>query len=229
MNYLKNLVRAIIPVLKYMFLSYLIIFAFFIIYILFGGKDASDYVINYASYILIVFNLIYAVSLLKRYKVFCRRTTYLFPFVMLGISIACFGNMIIFKVNSINEVVEMNMIFLILSSVIVGPLVEELIFRNILINKLLFFNNKIVAIILASFIFAIMHSGIINIIYTFILGIILNTVYIKGKNLLYPLIIHSSANFVVLFLEGYNTYILFLSFILLAISLFIVKREYLLK
>ena len=121
------------------------------------------------------------------------------------------------------------LLFLILSSVIVGPIVEEILFRSILVGKLEKFNNRIVTILLASFIFAIMHSGILNIVYTFMLGIILNTVFIKGKNLLYPLIIHSSANLGVLFLVGFNPYILFLSFILLVISLFIVKRDYLLK
>ena len=229
MDYLKCLIKAIMPVLKYIILSYLVVFASFILYMLFGGLDVVNFVINYATYILVIFNFIYIVYLLKKYKVFCKRTTYIFPFIMLGIAIACFGNMIIFKFNTISEVVEMNMIFLILSSVIVGPLVEELLFRNILVNKLLSFNSKVITILLASFIFAIMHSGIVNIVYTFILGIILNTVYIKGKNLLYPLIIHCSANLIVLFLKGFNSDILFLSFILLVISLFIVKRDYLLK
>ena len=229
MDYLKCLIKAIMPVLKYIILSYLVVFASFILYMLFGGLDVVNFVINYATYILVIFNFIYIVYLLKKYKVFCKRTTYIFPFIMLGIAIACFGNMIIFKFNTISEVVEMNMFFLILSSVIVGPLVEELLFRNILVNKLLSFNSKVITILLASFIFAIMHSGIVNIVYTFILGIILNTVYIKGKNLLYPLIIHCSANLIVLFLKGFNSDILFLSFILLVISLFIVKRDYLLK
>lgn len=228
MKYLKELIKSIFPILKYLVLSYFVIFVFFVIYILFGGLDVVDYVVNYATYVLVIFNFIYAFYLLKKYKVFCRRTTCILPFVMLGIAIACFGNMLIFRVNT-NEVIKMNMLFLVFSSVIVGPLVEELLFRNVLVNKLLSFNNRVVTILLASFIFAIMHSGILNIVYTFMLGIILNTVFIKEKNLLYPLIIHSSANLVVLFLVGFNSYILFLSFILLVISLFIVKRDYLLK
>lgn len=228
MLYIKNLINSIIPVLKYMFLSYLVIFVSYIVYIIFGGNDAFLFVNNYATYILVVFNIIYIIYLWRRNIILCRKTKSIIPFVMLGIGFASFCNMIIFKIN-VNEVIEMNLLFLILSSVIVGPLAEEIIFRYILVEKIEKFNNRIFTILISSFIFSIMHTGIINIIYTFILGIILNTIYLKNKNLLYPLIVHSSANFITLFLMGYNDYILIFSFVLLVISMFIVKRDYLLK
>lgn len=228
MSYLKNLFSAVIPVLKYMILSYLVIFVSYIFYILMGNDDVVNFVVNYATYILVGFNIIYIIYLLRRSIILCRKTKPIIPFIMLGIGFSSFCNMIILKINT-NEVVEMNILFLILSSVIVGPLVEEIIFRYMLVSKLQKFNNKIVTILLASFIFAIMHNGIINIIYTFILGIILNIVYLKNKNLLYPMIVHSSANLIALFLTGYNVYILSASFILLVISMLIVKRDYLLK
>jgi len=229
MNYLKRLFKSVVPVIIYMVLSYLVIFGGFLVYFLFGGTDIFSFVVDYATYVLIIFNIIYSFYLLKKYRVFCKKTTLIFPFIMLGIAFGCFGNMIIFKYNTSNEIVEMNKLFLILSSVIVGPFVEELLFRNVLVNKLLGFNSKLITILMASFIFAIVHNGLYNIIYTFILGIILNIVYLKGKNLLYPLIIHSFANLIVLFLVGYNFYILILSFILLVIGMFIVNEDYLLK
>lgn len=228
MSYLKNLFSAIIPVLKYMFLSYLVIFISYIFYLLMEYTDTTNFVVDYATYILVGFNIIYIIYLFKRNRILCRKTKSIIPFIMLGIGFSSFCNMIILNINT-NEVVEMNLLFLILSSVIVGPLVEEIIFRYILIGKLEKFNNRIITILLASFIFAIMHSGIINIIYTFFLGIILNIIYIKNKNLLYPIITHSSANLIALFLTGYNVYILSISFILLVISMLIVKRDYLLK
>ena len=177
---------------------------------------------------MIIFNIIYIFYLFKKEKITFKKTTSILPFILSGIGISTFCNMIILSIKT-NEVVEMNKLFLILSSVIVGPLVEEIIFRHILINKLEKFNNKILTILIASFIFSIMHNGIINILYTFILGIILNTIYLKNKNLLYPLIVHASANLITIFLTGYNPYILTLSFILLALSLFVIKRDYLLK
>ena len=228
MSYIKKLFSSIIPVLKYMVLSYLIIFVSFFCYSMLGYTDVSKFVINYASYILVIFNVIYIICLLKKNRILCKKTKPVLPFIMLGIGVSIFCNMIIIKINT-TEVVSMNILFLILSSVIIGPIVEEIIFRHILISKLEKFNNRIVTILLASLIFAIIHNGIINIIYTFILGIILNTIYIKNKNLLYPIIVHSSANLITLFLTGYNELILFISFILLIISISIVKRDYLLK
>jgi len=228
MNYLKKLLGAIIPVLKYMFLSYLVIFISYIFYFLLGYNDANKFITSYATYILVGFNFLYIVYLCKNNRILCKKNRSIIPFVMLGIGISSFSNMVIIKINP-NEVVEMNILFLILSSVIVGPIVEEIIFRHILVGKLEKFNNKINTILLASIIFSLMHNGIINIIYAFILGVILNVIYIKSKNLLYPIIVHSSANFITLFLTGYNVYILGLGFILLLISMLVVKRDYLLK
>lgn len=228
MNYIKNLFYAVMPVFKYLFLSYGVIIVSFVFYILFGGTDVVNFVVNYATYILVIFNILYIYYLVKRNRFLCRKTKPTLFFWLLGIGFSGFCNMIIFKINT-TEVISMNILFLILSSVIVGPLVEEIIFRYILVRKLEKFNNKIATILIASFIFAIMHGGIINIIYSFLLGVILNTIYVKYKNLLYPLIVHCSANFMSLFLTGYNVYILLLSFVLLVISMFVVKRDYLLK
>jgi len=226
--YIKELIKSIIPVLKYMVLSYLVIFISFIFYNLMGYTDMNKFLLTYGSYALVLFNIIYIIYLVKKNRILCRKTKPIFPFVMLGMGLSCFCNMIIIRINT-SDVVEINKLFLFLSSVIVGPIVEEIIFRYILVGKLEKFNNRFFTIILASLIFALMHNGIINVVYTFILGLVLNAVYMKNKNLLYPLIVHSGANLVVLFLNEFNVYILFVSFILLIISLFIVKRDYLLK
>ena len=225
MSYLKNLFNSILPVIKYMVLSYLVIFISFIIYNLIGFTDINKFLINYASYILVIFNIIYIFYLIKNNKFLCRKTKPILPFILLGVGLSTFCNMIILKINT-NTVTEINLLFLILSSVVVGPIIEEIIFRHILVNKLIKFNNRIFTILISSLIFALMHNGII---YTFLLGIILTTIYLKNKNLLYPIIIHSSANLITLFLTGYNQTILLLSFTLLIISLSIVKRDYLLK
>jgi len=228
MIYIKYFINSIIPVLKYMILSYLVLFVSFLIYNFMGYDDVNKFLITYGSYTLVLFNVIYIIYLVKKNKILCKKTKPIIPFVMLGIGLSCFCNMIIIKFNT-SDVVHINKLFLILSSVIVGPIVEEIIFRYILVSKLEKFNNKIFTILIASFIFAFMHSNIINMIYSFLLGVILNVVYVKNKNLLYPLIVHSSANLISIFLVGYNVYILLLGFVLLILSLLIVKRDYLLK
>ena len=226
MNYIKNLIKAIVPVIIYLVLSYVVILGSCFVYYLLGYKDIEGVVINYASYILVIFNIIYIYVLLKRNNIFIKKSKYIIPLFMLGISYACFGNMLILYINT-NDVVNMNIIFLILSSVIVGPIIEEIIFRYILINKLNSFNNRFISIVISSIIFALAHNGIINIIYTFILGMILGIIYIKDKNLLNSIVLHSSANLISLFLYSYNPYIMLVSFVLLIISISIIKREYL--
>lgn len=228
MLYIKRLFNSIIPVLKYMFLSYFVIFISFLIYGIIGDSNVEYFVNNYATYILVIFNVIYMVYLIKKYHINYRKSSTIVPLFMLGIGFSCFSNMIILFVRT-NEVVPIDICLLFFSSVIVGPLVEEIIFRYLLIGELSKFNNKLITILLGSFIFAIMHTGLINIIYAFALGIILSVIYIKNRNLTSSIIVHSSANLMTLFLTGYSEYILLLGFILLVISTFIVKRDYLLK
>ena len=209
---LKKIFNSIAPVIKYVILSYLLTFISFFVYIGLGGSDANYFVINYATYILTIFNIVYLIYLFKKNRILCKKTKPIFPFVMLGIAISSFANMIIFKCNS-HESINFNIYFLIISSVIVGPFVEEIIYRHLLVNKLIKFNNRILTILIASFIFAISHNGLTNIIYTFFLGIILNVIYLKNKNILYPLLVHSSANLIALLLQDFNPHILTLSFI----------------
>ncbi len=228
MTYIKNLFLSVLPVIKYMVFSYLVIFIAYVFYLLLGTNDANYFVINYGSYILILYNIIYIFYLRRKNIILCKKTKPILPFIMLGISFACFCNMIILTINK-NQVIDVNIYVLIFSSALIGPIAEENIFRHLLVKNIEKFNNKILTIIIASLIFAVMHDGIINIIYTFILGIILNIIYIKNKNLLYPIIVHCSANFITLFLTVYDKNILIISFILLAMSFFIVKRDYLLR
>ena len=134
--------------------------------------------------------------------------------------------MIILNINSSKDVVEVNKIILIISSVIVGPFIEEILFRYILLGNLKKFNSKIISIILGSLIFSLMHNGIINIVYTFLLGLILGVIYLKKGKITDSIIVHSAANFISIFLTGFNNYILLLSFILLVEVVCILKRSY---
>ena len=71
-----------------------------------------------------------------------------------------------------------------------------------------------------------MHNGIINIVYTFLLGLILGVIYLKKGKITDSIIVHSAANFISIFLTGFNNYILLLSFILLVEVVCILKRSY---
>ena len=126
--------------------------------------------------------------------------------------------MVIFIIHKNTITSNLSNLFLLISSGIIGPIYEEVLFRYIFLNKLKQFNTTKKAIIINSLIFALIHINPIKICYAFILGLILNITYKKYKNIKAPIIIHISANIIVLFISTFNIYILVLSFIILLIN-----------
>lgn len=96
---------------------------------------------------------------------------------------------------------------LFLNLVLIGPILEELIFRVVFNNLYPFERNK--RHLLSGFIFSFSHAlsmlyappewykfFYLQIIYTFILGIICSISYEKSKNILKPILLHICFNFV---------------------------------
>ncbi|MFT8322147.1 MAG: CPBP family intramembrane glutamic endopeptidase [Bacillus sp. (in: firmicutes)] len=78
-------------------------------------------------------------------------------------------------------------------SIIVAPIVEELLFRGYLLNK---WGERLGAkksIFLTSFLFAVLHIGSTFIV-QFVFGILCCLVYMKTKNLLVPIVLHMLNN-----------------------------------
>ena len=83
----------------------------------------------------------------------------------------------------------------VLSSVIFAPIVEELLFRGIIFNKL---NSKIsvlYAVIITSLLFSAFH-GFGRLLVTFIFSIALCIIYLKTENILIPIFIHILNNLI---------------------------------
>ena len=228
MTYIKNLLNSI----KHIFILYIIQFTVIIIvsytYYLFNGYDnLNNFIKNQLSIFSMILYIIYIIIILKLYKypnTKIKKQLY-FPLIILGISISCFLNMIIFKISPPTSNKELVPISLsILGTGIIGPILEELLFRYALLNKLKEFNKDKQSIILSTLIFALIHINPIKIFYTIILGFILNIIYHKTKNIKSSILIHISANITSIFIFEYNIYILLLSFINLIISGLIIKK-----
>jgi len=93
-------------------------------------------------------------------------------------------------------------IFIVLSAVIVGPIVEELIFRKSIFGLI---KNQNIALIVSSLIFGAIHltaeasiaEALINGISYFTMGIIFGYIYIKNeKNIIAPIAVHILVNLV---------------------------------
>lgn len=87
-----------------------------------------------------------------------------------------------------------NIIYEIVAIVLIAPILEELLFRGIIYNRLKSYSNKMIAMIISALIFALLHGNMVQGIYAFIIGLCLVYVYEKYKSLKYPMIFHAAAN-----------------------------------
>lgn len=221
MSYLKKLFFSLKEVLITYILSYFLIIISGLIYSFLGYEDLTFFINTICPYLLIVYYLITIIYLYQKnyyYEPVLPLKQYP-TLIYLGLSIATFFNMLIFKINPPTSSNSLSLFLLFITSGLIGPIYEEITFRYIFLKKLKKFNSKKKAIILNSAIFALIHLDPIKIIYAFILGLTLNLSYEQNNNILAPILIHIFANTIVLFLTEYNPIILLLSLILFFISL----------
>ncbi|WP_407463374.1 CPBP family intramembrane glutamic endopeptidase [Methanobrevibacter sp.] len=99
------------------------------------------------------------------------------------------------------EVLDTSSLLLeILSSIIIAPVLEELLFRGVLLNRLKIRIGIIPAILVSSGIFALGHEfgGITS---AFVFGICMCIIYLKTDNILMSMSIHFLNNLLAVFLE----------------------------
>lgn len=227
MEYLKKLIKAMKDIIIVMVIQYSLILGIGVLYMILNGEDLMSFYINEGYIVLTFIYAILVMILLNKYR---EKEPSLplkdyYGSVLFGISLACFLNMVIFKFGEGNEVIEVNKFLLFISSGILGPILEELLFRKKLLTELLKFNNKYVALLLSSFIFSFLHNGVVTMLYAFVLGISFGLFYIKYKNIKLTIFMHMAANIIVIYLTKYNNLILILSIIGLIISYLIMNKK----
>lgn len=228
MFYLKRLIFSMKEIIITSILVYVITILSALIYNVLGYNDVDNFINNILPFLLIIYYLIIIIYL---YSKNYRKETKLpsnkfFPRISLGISIAIILNMIIFKIFPPPSVdTNISLLVSFISSGIVGPIYEEILFRYLLYNRIKEFNSQKKALLITTIIFASFHLTPIKIIYAFILGLILNIFYEKDKSIISPILIHISANSIVLLLTNYDTTILLLAILNLLISLKLIKRK----
>lgn len=96
--------------------------------------------------------------------------------------------------NDVSELVSDSPLWLIvLIVVIIGPIVEELIFRKLLIDRLSLFGDMS-AVLITSLAFGLFHGNLYQLFYATGLGLILGYIYTKTRNILYPIAMHMIIN-----------------------------------
>lgn len=101
--------------------------------------------------------------------------------------------------NNTSLLVQYNMLIAGVFVILIAPVLEEILFRGILVDK--------VGVVLSSILFSVIHIGsgdLYSIIYpaiiTFIIGSVLGTAYKKTKSLLLVILAHSIYNIFILFI-----------------------------
>lgn len=209
-------------------LQYIVILGSSYIYLSIDPKgDVTGFLTTMGYILLILFDIIVAIYLYlrnKRKEKKVKVANY-FPIVYLGIGMAVVLNMLIFLFNLNNEMADLNIYLAILSSGIIGPILEEMLFRYVFLNRLRNFFTMRNAILLSSLVFALLHGNIITMIYAFIMGFIFAYVYVKYDNIKVSIMCHIGANTIVIFLTSFNIWILLLGLFGVWISIYLILRD----
>ncbi len=89
---------------------------------------------------------------------------------------------------------EMDMTFLVLIVVIIGPIMEELMFRKVILNRARVYGEKF-AVIFTAFIFGLFHGNFSQFFYAFAIGSVFAYLCLKTGTILYSVILHIIINF----------------------------------
>lgn len=151
---------------------------------------------------IIFFIIFYFIYKKNRNNYYNNKITFsnIFILILTGISLNISYNLTLSSINNIyhfTEVyngIDVNIFTYIICTGILGPILEELLFRGIVYNKLKKFNKIMKSIILTSIIFALFHQTGVQILYAFCLSFILIYFYEKFKNIIASIIIHISSN-----------------------------------
>ena len=98
--------------------------------------------------------------------------------------------------NSIANMIAKTPIWLVFAIVVViGPIIEELIFRKIVIDRISIYGDR-VAIIFSAVAFGFMHCNLYQFFYATLLGIVFGYVYTATRDVRYTIAMHMLVNFI---------------------------------
>ena len=94
-----------------------------------------------------------------------------------------------------------NLLLLVLTTVILSPLAEEMIFRGMTYRRIRQYAGNRPAVLISSLLFGLYHMNMIQFLFAFAVGILLARLYERTKTLIVPVVCHAAVNAWELFLE----------------------------
>jgi len=110
-----------------------------------------------------------------------------------------------FGINPSSPIIEIlknspsgSILILFFISVIVAPIVEEYVFRMIIFSFIEKIFGVLPALILTSFIFAVLHGGFVQLVPLFLLAVVLQLLYMRYKSLYPSIFLHMLHNLIIM-------------------------------
>ena len=190
------------PLIYFLF-QFILIFLLSYYYVS-NGNDVNlfnDYLSTKQIYIALIVAIIFIPLLINDYKKYKKQTNTkinYFYLIILGVILSLMYNVFAYYLNFALKTSlfdnNSNIAVTLLSTGILGPIIEELIFRGIIYNELKSKYSNMKSILIRTIFFAIIHINIIQILYALIIGFILIFVYEKYNNIKAPIILHMASN-----------------------------------
>lgn len=193
----------------------------------------ETFINNYTVLMMMLLFMLFIVLMMRKYKKYKKVSSKFNVFIpiLFGISISLIFNISIFNLNNLVYITDiftkssMPILSQAICTGILGPILEELLFRGIVYNKLKEFNSPMRAIILTSLLFGFFHFNLINMIYGFLVSFILIFLYERYNSIVCPIIMHISlnltsvlmVNLIILNYTIFNLYLLIVSIFILII------------
>lgn len=204
-----------------------------------SGNDANlfnEYLKTKQIYITLIIAIIFIPLLIndyKKYKKDKRTKINYFILILLGIILSLIYNVFAYYLNFLLKTSlfdnNNNLIITLISTGLIGPIIEELMFRGIIYNELKNKYKNMKAILITTIFFAVIHFNIIQVLYALAIGFILIFVYEKYKNIKAPIILHMASNITTtLFLPILiqNNFLINYSVFLICLILIIIIKKY---
>ncbi len=100
-------------------------------------------------------------------------------------------------VGGMSDAMEKNFVAFILSIFIIAPIVEEFVFRALIITKLRKEISTVISVIISAILFALIHfmaGGIVTVVHAFLGGLIFALSYVKTRSLFPAIVAHIFGN-----------------------------------
>lgn len=197
LNKIKNYIKAVSwPILFYIGQVFILVAIFITLKIINKNIEFVEFT-NNNSYIVSILNLIIFlpifIKIYQKYKnKYKGKPKNIIKLILVGFILSLSLNYIIYLIKPENKI-NLN-IFYIINISIIGPILEEYLFRGIVYNRLLEFNSEKKAYYIEVVFFAIIHGNILNILYAFIMGMILTKIYVEQKSLKSSILFHIIIN-----------------------------------